>query len=292
MDQSHPLNTGSFFLRGISGGETDRLLTEWALRSEKFTQHVLWEQQGLFDLLKDEKIPGRSRAPTWLRNGTVLAFGNPSFNTLLCPTSRSLAGKPAVLHVTRGVTALGRCSAESLPLKKHLTTKAFKTQDWKGVLLARVLQRGLQEVRDECCRDYPFTPKLLKKHWGGVIDRVSKVGGKPLPPPAPVSQPDDDPSPRPAPAPAPPRAWRPQVDRYPAKFGVRDVVAGQLVQDIASELSVCGSPGDNSSLLPEVACDEESWWFKNWQREREKRSRGEEVRPFDETTPELYRSDH
>jgi hypothetical protein len=228
IEKSHPLNTGSFFLRGSAGADSPRLLREWTTHCLRYTKHPLWEQQGLSDLLSGERIPGGARAPRWLRNGSVLAFGAPPFNTLLCPTSRSLALPPVVLHLTRGETALGRCAAESLPHWMRHVTRAFKSQDWKGVMLARVMTDGLQEVRDECCTGHPFGPKLFKRHWGGNIDIVS------------------------------------EDDRYPARLGVRHEAGGRSVREMASRLSVCGSPGHNASLRPDIACDWKGAWLREW----------------------------
>lgn len=228
INQSHPLNTGSFFLRGSAGADSPRLLHEWTEHSLRYKQHPLWEQQGLSDLLSAEKVPGGARTPRWLRNGSILAFGAPPFNTLLCPTSRSLALPPVVLHLTRGEAALGRCAAESLPRWMRRVTQAFRSQDWKGVILARILTEGLQEVRDECCTGHRFGPKLFKRHWGGYIDTVS------------VS------------------------DRYPARLGVREEAGGPSVREIASRLSVCGSPGHNVSLRPHIACDLNGAWLRGW----------------------------
>jgi hypothetical protein len=235
VNQSHPLNTGSFFLRGSAGSDSVNLLRQWAEHSLRYTHHALWEQQGLFDLLSAEKVPGRSRAPRWLRNGSVLAFGAPPFNTLLCPTSRSLSLAPVVLHLTRGEGALGRCAAEALHHRMRRVARAFKSQDWKGVLLARVLMDGLQEVRDECCTGHPFGPKLYRRHWGGMIDNVSKT------------------------------------DRYPAKLGVRAEAGGRSVREIASRLSVCGNSGQNVSLRPKEACDPEGEWMRGWAEEQRRK---------------------
>jgi len=83
-----------------------------------------------------------------MRNGSVLALGNPSFNSLLCPTSRSVAAPPDVLHLTRGFGALGRCAAEALPEAEWRLGAAYRSGGWKGALLFRVMRDGLQEVRD------------------------------------------------------------------------------------------------------------------------------------------------
>ena len=79
-----------------------------AFRAALQRRNALWEQQALANLLKPEQVAGRSRGALRMRNGTIALYANPSFNTYLCPTERTLEAPPEVIHALLSSTAMAR----------------------------------------------------------------------------------------------------------------------------------------------------------------------------------------
>jgi|TARA_B100000524_G_C23628157_1_gene362219 hypothetical protein len=185
-------------------------------------------------MLIPDKIP--PHAP-WsrrsLRNGSVLVTANPSFNGFLCPTGaeNKKYGRlpPMLLHVARGIAALGRCAPDAIwGSRTRRGRLAHSQSDWKGVITSRVLIEGLQEVRDACCLGYDSFRKQLKRGGGSV------------------AEPDPN-------------------DRVGALYHQRPVLNGVSVKEVAAKLSVCGVPGDKVALSARIACDDTSEAFKRWE---------------------------
>ena len=216
----HPINTGSFFLRGGAAGEA--LLNEWVDACPAVRGHALWEQQALWHILGSERVGGGERRALALRNGTIRLFANPAFNSFLCPTERTLARPPVLLHVVRGEVSTGRCSPEVRNPKRK--ARALLRQPWKGVLLSRVALDGLQSVRDRCCGGHDFSERLYKRLWGGAIGAANAS------------------------------------DVWPREIGRATAFGDVPVREVARRLSVCGVAGDVAPVEARLACANRSWW--------------------------------
>lgn len=227
----HPINTGSILLRGRGDGSADTpddpaaatllFLRQWvaacvgARQHRKALSNQLWEQQALLSLLQPEQVPGKTRRTLWLRNGTVALLANPSFNTYLCPTERTLedGAPPEVVHLVRGAASLGRCSPQS----SHVRTSAFK-----AVLMGRIAIEGLQAVRYACCANYTFRT-LRRSHWGGgdigTVNASEYAGNGP--------------------------------SGWPPRLGGRPTLAGHPTRAFVRTVQSCGVPADEVPLFGE-----------------------------------------
>ncbi len=236
---THPVSTGSFFLRGgVAAASSLELVREWAGHCHEVRGHKLWEQQALTHLLRPETVPGGVRTPVRLRNNSILLTANPAYNSLLCPTERTAYRPPVLVHVPRSTLSVGSCEPSSA---NHPARAAgiVRHGKWKAVLLARILLQGLQPVRAMCCAHYDFAPRLFRKRFNGSIGHVNLS--------------DYDVS-----------IWR-GVANEP-NYGQASALDGVAVRTIAAQISACGVAGDVAPIVSADACENRSLWVRTKRR--------------------------
>ena len=227
---SHPISTGSFFFRGSDEGL--RILREWARHCPAVKSHKLWEQHALTHLLRPELVHGGVRTPLRLGNDSIYLLANPAYNALLCPTERTFAEPPVVIHVPRGVLSVGSCE----PGADHHIARAAgyeKYGAWKAVLLSRIALQGLQAVRNECCASYKFEPRLFRKIWNGSVGTVNRSDYAP-------------------------NAWGNRSKPH----GKLQTINGVSTNEIASAIKSCGVSGNIAPLVVGKACANSSYWIR------------------------------
>ena len=96
-------------------------------------------------------------------------------------------------------------------------------------------------MRTTCCGGYPFARKLYRHHWGQAEGRAWNGY---------IADADS------------------RVDLSPS-LGRHPVLNGTRVADLAAQLSVCGTRGDQVNLKPERACSGGSEWMRAWQEQRQ-----------------------